>query len=211
MVLVITVFVTGGVFAQDIPGCDAETYVENDAVRMPKERSGVFTAVGGGIVADTSRSGETIDYRFWSQIYTGPWFFMDAGFVELSLGLTVGRLARRNRWCFLILAANPSLLFRIPFSVLDISPLLGIAFDAILWVRHECLRSYEVVTDAVPDGRTFRNFSSLKFKAGFGKDFDLSENRFFRVRLLGYYGRRLGNPHPWGGTLRLGFGRRLSG
>jgi len=92
-------------------------------------------------------------------------------------------------------------------------PLLGIGFNAILWVRYECLRSDRFVSDydAVPNGRTFRNFSSLKLKAGFGRDFSFSENWFFRVRLLGYYGMRLGNPHPWGGTLRLGVGRRLAG
>ena len=107
----------------------------------------------------------------------------------------------------------PYVVVLISFSVLGIFPLLGIGFDAILWVRYECLRSDRFVSDydAVPNGRTFRNFSSLKLKAGFGRDFSFSENWFFRVRLLGYYGMRLGNPHPWGGTLRLGVGRRLAG
>ena len=203
--LALAAFAAGGVFAKEGIGCDA--------ARMPGERGAVFTALGGGIIADANRSGEDIDidYRFWSQIFAGTWFFADTRAFELSFGLAVGRIARRNRWCFLILAANPSLFWKIPADVLGIFPLLGIGFDAVLWVQHECLRSYVVVSDAIPSGRTFRNFSSLKFKAGLGRDFNLREERFFRVRLLGYYGRRLGNPHPWGGTLRLGVGRRLTG
>ena len=210
IVLVLAAFVAGGVFAQEDLGYEREypAYVD-DATQTYEERSRTVLAIGGGIMADATRSGESIDYRFWSQIYTGPWGFVDTRFFELSWGLAVGRMARRNRWCLLVLAANSSLLWKVPFGVLGIHPLLGVGFDAIVLVRYECLRSDRVVSEAIPDGRTFMNFSVLKFKIGFGRDFDFREDRFFRVRLVGYYGRRLGNPHPWGGTLRLGVGRRL--
>jgi len=230
-------FVAGAVFAREIPGYEggaAQPPGENAGVHSSNASgsgidagyAGVFSAIGGGIMADASRSANTclretrdfsdssagpenVDPRFWSQIYAGPWFFADVGSFEFSLGLAVGRIARRVRWCFLILAANIGIIWKAPVGVLDIFPLLGIGFDAIVWTRNECLRRHYVVSDAVPGGRTFRYFSSLKLKAGFGRDFGFSENRFFRARLLGYYGRRLGNPHPWGGTLRLGFGKRL--
>ena len=198
--LILAAFVSGGIFAQEAPA--------HENAQASGERDGFFTAIGSGIVASASRSEQTIDYRFWSQIYAGPWAFADTRHFELSLGLVVGRMARRNRWCFLVLAANSTVLWEVPFGFWGISPLLGIGFDAILWAREECLRSDATVSSEI-DGRAFANFSSFKFKAGFGRDFGLCEDRFFRVRALGYYGRRLGNPHPWGGTLRLGVGRRL--
>ncbi|MCL2192270.1 MAG: hypothetical protein FWB78_02600 [Treponema sp.] len=208
LVLILSVLVAGRIFAQK--GLGSEGNCDASFGRF-------FSSIGGGIMYDMSRSSENISYRFWSHIYIGPWFFMDMGFLELSMGMAVGRIARRETWCFLIMVANTSLVFRLPFSIWDITPLLGVGFDAIVWVRYQCLRSHYVVSAeaAIPDGRTFRNFSALKFKAGAGRDFALSGNRFFRLRLMGYYGKRfLGypeRPHPWGGTLRVGFGRWLSG
>jgi len=204
LALVFAAFAAGGVLAREAPDCGDGC----GASRTAWEWADAFAAVGGGLSGYINRSGETLDYRFWSRIGTGPWFFADTELFELSLGIGMGRIARRNRWCFLVLTANPSLLWKVPAGIFGIHPLLGAGIDAVLWVRNECLRSDELASDAVPGGRTFVNFSSVKFKAGFGRDFGFSENRFFRLRLLGYYGRRLGNPHPWGGTLRVGIGSR---
>jgi len=223
VILILAMLAAGRLFAQEtyyeqeyplhedatVGGAEEPLNKSAESAVPPRERDRVFTAAGGGIVADATRSGEEIDYRFWSQIFIGPLGFVDTEFFELSLGVAVGRIARRNRWCLLIVAVNPSLLFKVPVSVLGIHPLLGVGFDAIVWVREECLRTPAIVSDALPDRRTFMNFSAFKFKAGFGRDFGFSEDMFFRVRALGYYGRRLGNPHPLGGTLRLGVGRRL--
>jgi len=192
---ILAAFLAGGVFAHEHAGRG--------------EIGGAFTAIGGGVMADASRTGESVDYRFWSQIYAGPWFFLDAGDFEFSAGLAVGRIARRNRWCFLLVAANAGLLWRAPFDFLGITPLFGAGIDAIIWVLEECLRSDAVVSESIPGGRAFVNFSSLKLKTGLGRDFDFRNDRFFRVRALGYYGRRWGNPNPWGGSLRIGGGRRL--
>ena len=203
--LVMSIFMalaTGGLFAQEAPG------YENAPVPMPAERDGFLAAVGSGIAANASRSRENVDYRFWSQIHAGPWGFVDTRYFELSLGLVVGRMARRNRWCFLILAANSTVFWKAPVGIFGISPLLGIGLDAVFWAREECLRTEATVSGDI-DGSVFTNFSSMTLKAGFGRDFGFSGDRFFRVRAIGYYGRRLGNPHPWGGTLRLGIGRRL--
>ena len=165
-------------------------------------------ALGGGIAFDLSRSANSDDGRFWSQLHGGPWGFVDVGPFELSIAPAVGRIAKRARWCFLTLVVGASLIWRAPVSALGVYPLLGVGFDGAVWASRECLRS-DYTLDAFPSG-PFREFSALKFIIGFGKDFDVGEERFFRARALGHYGRRrAGNPHPWGGALRLGVGRRL--
>ena len=144
--------------------------------------------------------------RFWSHLYTGPWGFVDMGPFELSAGIGIGRVAREIRWCFLMLTVNTGLIWRTPVDFVGIHPLLGVSFDAVVWMRRECLRS-----PAVAPERPFTYFSSLKFMLGFGRDFAFCDNRFFRLRVLGHYATRFGNPDPFGGTLRVGFGRLLSG
>jgi len=183
LVLALAAFAKGGVFAQE---CAAPS-------------------IGGGMMFDTSRSRSTDDGRFWSQIYAGPWGFVDAGSFEISAGLVFGRVARQRRWCFPILAMNVSAIWQAPLAAMGVAPLLGVSFNTVAWARHRCLRS-DYTLDTLP-GHPVREFSSVNFMLGAGRDFDLSGDRFFRSRLLGYYGRRFGgNPNPWGGTLRLGVG-----
>ncbi|MCL2232074.1 MAG: hypothetical protein FWB99_03255 [Treponema sp.] len=192
LVLLAAACAAGGVFAQE---------------EAPGRGNGVFSAVGGGIVFDASRSRNTDYGHFWSQIYTGPWAFVDIGAFELSCAFVVGRVARQRRWCFLILAVNISLIWQAPLAAHGITPLFGIALDTVAWARHACLRS-DYTLDTLPN-HPLREFSAVKLKTGIGRDFSISENRFFRVRLLGYYGRRFGgNPNPFGLTLRLGAGGR---
>jgi len=210
LALILAAFAAGGLFAREAFGCEYVMFAEFDAALAPNERIIAFSNanIGGGIVFDGSRSRNTDYGRFWSQIYTGPWGFVDAGALEFSVGFVLGRVARQNRWCFPILAMNVSMLWRTPFDFVGIAPLLGFSLDTIVWARHRCLRS-DYTLDTLP-GHPIREFSSLKFMMGFGRDFNVSEDQFFRTRLLGYYGRRLGgNPNPFGGTLRLGVGRRL--
>jgi len=172
----------------------------------PGGGNGIFSAAGGGIMFDASRSRNTDYGHFWSQIYTGPWGFVDIGPFELSCGFVIGRVARQRRWCFLILAVNASLVWQAP-AARGISPLFGVALDTVVWARHACLRS-DYTLDTLPN-HPVREFSAVKFKTGIGRDFEIAENRFFRVRFMGYYGRRPGsNPNPFGLTLRLGAGSR---
>jgi len=210
LVLFFAAFLGGGVLAQE-KYLDADAgFGEGNAAQTasrPSQGNRSLSNIGSGIMFDASRSRRTDDGRFWSQIYTGPWGFVDAGSFELSVGFVLGRIARQNRWCFPLLAMNVSLIWQVPAAAMGIVPLLGIGLDTVVWARHECLRS-DYTLDTFP-GHPIREFSSLKFKFGAGRDFDLSENRFFRTRLLGYYGRRFGgNPNPWGGTLRLGVAER---
>ena len=201
LMLVLAIFAKGGVFAQDA------RFSDGTMAQTASQRSGVFSNAGGGMVFDASRSRRTDDGRFWSQIYTGPWGFVNAGSVEFSMGFVFGRVARQSRWCFPILATNVSVIWQAPFAVRGIAPLLGVSFDTVAWARYECLRS-DYTLDTL-SRHPIGEFSPVKFKLGAGKDFDISRDRFFRARLLGYYGRRFGgNPNPWGGTLRLGVAGR---
>ena len=209
LVLVLAAFAAGGLSAQEAPHSQGERLAEGNAAQAWNEGGGLFSAFGGGLMFDASRSRNSDGGHFWSQIYAGSWVFADAGPFEVSFGLGFGRMARESRWCIPLLAANASLFWKMPIVVLDISTFLGIGFDAVFWARSECVRSDVVLAD-IGSGNPFREFSSLKFKLGFGRDFELREDRFFRARLIGYYGmRRLSNPRPIGGTLRLGVGRRL--
>lgn len=170
-----------------------------------------LSALGWGIEADGSRSARSDDGRFWSQISAAPHAFADFGSFELSLALGIGRIAREARWCFLIATANLGLLWQPPISALGISPLVGFGLGAVPWARRDCLRS-DYTLDAI-QGSPFRDFSALRLKAGFGRDFGigLCGELFFRARLVGYYGkRRSGSPNPLGGALRLGVGRRVA-
>ena len=204
LILVLAALAKGGVFALE----SANTgFGEGIAAQASGQRSGAVSNIGGGMVLDASRSRRTDDGRFWSQIYTGPWGFMDAGSFELSVGFVFGRVARQSRWCFPILAMNASVVWQAPLAAMGIVPLLGVSFDTIAWARHGCLRS-DYTLDTLPR-HPIREFSSVKFKLGAGRDFDISDDRFFRARLLGYHGRRFGgNPNPWGWTLRLGVAGR---
>jgi len=190
LVLLLAAFVAGGVFAQEGP----------------------ISSIGGGLLFDASRSEQTDHGLFWSHLYAAPWGFVDIGSFELSLGVGIGRIARQSQWCFLLSVINVSLLWRIPdtsdiLDDLSIVLFTGIAFDAVYWARHACLRS-DATLDILP-GHPIREFSSLKIKLGFGRDFEFSGERFFRAQLLLSYGLRLSNPNPFGGTIRLGFGRHL--
>jgi len=201
LMLVLAIFAKGGVFAQDAG------FSDGTMTQTASQRSGAVSNIGGGMVLDASRSRRTDDGRFWSQIHTGPWGFMDARSFEFSVGFVFGRIARQSRWCFPILAMNVSVVWQAPLATMGIVPLLGVSFDTIVWARHECLRS-DYTLDTLP-GHPIREFSSVKFKLGAGRDFDISDDRFFRARLLGYHGRRFGgNPNPWGWTLRLGVAGR---
>ena len=196
MVLLVTACTAWGALAQE----------EASGGGAEGGRNGIVSAAGGGIMFDASRSRNTDYGHFWSQIYTGPWGFVDIGPFELSCGFVIGRVARQRRWCFLILAVKASLVWQAP-AARGISPLFGVALDTVVWARHACLRS-DYTLDTLPN-HPVREFSAVKFKTGIGRDFEIAENRFFRVRFMGYYGRRPGsNPNPFGLTLRLGAGSR---
>ena len=191
-------------------------YIFATGVINAREGGGFFSTAGGGQVFSgagqtfsASRSARTDDGRFWSQLYTGPWAFVEAGSLEFSVSLVIGRVTRENRWCFPIMAVNTGVLWRMPFSVAGFSPLVGVGLDSIFWARYRCVRSDYTLSSALP-GSPFREFSAFTFKLGTGRDFYFADYRFFRARLLAYYGRRRpDNPDPLGGILRLGVGRWL--
>ena len=164
-----------------------------------------FAQWGAGQVFSASRSANTDNGRFWSDLYTGPWGFVGSGLLELSLSFGIGRIARQNRWCFLITGVTANAIWRAPASFISISPLLGVGLDIVPWARYHCLRSDYTLSSAGIRSPLL-DFSAVKLMMGFGGDYNFSDDMFFRTRLLGYYGVRMGRPSPRGGTLRLGVG-----
>ena len=209
LMLVLSAFAAGGVFAQE--NAPYSRLAEGHTADSTSERNSVFTGIGGGISFDAGRTFSPEFERFWSQINGGPWGFVETRFFELSAGLVFGRVAQKAQWCIPFLAVNTALFFKIPVAALEaisITPLFGAAYDSVFWARHECVRSPAVTSEVIPQG-AFRAFSVFKLTLGAEKDFELSDNRFFRAQVFGYYGWRLNRRNPIGGTLRLGFGRRL--
>ena len=170
----------------------------------PGSGGGFFSDAGGGSMFSLSRGQGGRLPLFWSNIVKGVWGFAGTRHMELSLGITVGRMAQMAQWCVPILTVSPGIFWKLPLDRLSVYPLLGVMLDAVVWTREDCLRS-----DRVAPENTFRDFSMLMLKAGAGLDRDVCENRFFRIQVMGYYGMRLNGQNPIGGTLRIGFGRRL--
>jgi len=126
----------------------------------------------------------------------GGWVFVDATFVEASIGFFGGPLTATlteqitefgfgsfsitERFGGSFFALNLGLLGKLPFALgegnVSVFPLLGIGYNAVLSSRVE-----GESVDSPGDSSSFR----IKF--GVGGDFDVRENVFFRASLLGFY------------------------
>jgi len=147
-------------------------------------------------------------------IYIGAWFFMGARFFEWSFGVSGGSItdlwstdteSHVNR--FSAISFGSTLLLKRPFMVrpdISIAPLIGAGFKVVVATRPYG-DSWWLTGSAPHD--------TVKFSAGIGGDFALTDYRFIRVRLLGYYGIRLGsiiagadNLRIFGGVVKVGLG-----
>ncbi|MCL2191848.1 MAG: hypothetical protein FWB78_00445 [Treponema sp.] len=238
LVLVLTAFVAGGVFAQ------------------------TQFSVGGGLIFDGGRLG-AVNYR-WSDtwmsspgnIYTesesgfegvsnfgfGGWFFLGTTHTELSIALMGGPSlwgGERERtrsspsgsesWTergwngASFLAFDISLLGKLPVTIGDgnvsVFPLLGIGYNVVLAQRSpdgDDVFEYS-------DDHSAINLSTFRIHFGFGGDFDIANNMFFRISILGNYrfapslirdaandwSSATGHRGGFGGSVRLGIGLRL--
>jgi len=159
-------------------------------------------SVGGGVLFDFESGGinagviepfvESYDVsvRYQSMGF-GLWGFLDATFVEFSVGIFggtahdvwtneiymfgLGTLTETYRRDGGFLALNFSLLGRFPFALGDsnisIFPLLGIGYNAVL------------LSNLFDSG----DKNAFRIKFGAGGDFDFRGNRFLRVSILGFY------------------------
>jgi len=193
LTLVLAILVTGGVSAQPL------------------------WSVGGGLLFDSGgyrhedwTGRDRRDHHFAS----GVWVFVDAAFVELSVGLLRGTSywERRGGSLFIITDEDGYLHRTIerqdgsrPFTMMDVSllgkwpfyfegmsifPLLGIGYsiEHIGWWHH-----------------------ALRINFGVGGDFDISRNLFIRASILGSCRDFFHNylPTTFGVTAKIGIGRRL--
>ena len=163
LVLVLAAFVAGGAFAQTL-----------------------FSA-GGGFMFDGGRRGSVSGGGFDANLNSfgfGGYVFLDATFVELSVGLLMGPYSQRMSGGGLPTVSYSgsfssmgfSLLGKYPFNIgggnVFLFPLLGVGYDIVLFV-----------SDADDVDSFDLNTFSIQF--GIGADLGINERLFIRTSLLG--------------------------
>jgi len=172
----------------------------------------------------------------------GGWFFIDATFAEFSVALMGGPAlwGGEEDWTWTssdqsesgtwrgwgglsFFALDLSLLGRLPIEVgngnVSIFPLLGIGYNIVLTTRRP--NGDDAFEDS--DDHSAINLSTFRIQLGVGGDFDVVNNIFFRLSILGNYrfaptvirdwaddwASTTGHRGGFGGTVKMGVGVRL--
>ena len=187
-----------------------ESLLEGTGIRVARR----IWSLGGGVLLDIGRLGSVgrenqnpLDWRLDEfgirYLGFGGWFFADARFVELSIGIMGGPLTvrERNAWTNItwsgdetqeiqgsFIALDISLLGKFPFALgrsgVSLFPLAGIGYSIVLASNVDGRMNMGSRMLFVENAASLSTFS-IKF--GGGADFDLSENVFLRTSVLGNY------------------------
>jgi hypothetical protein len=165
-------------------------------------------SAGGGLMFDFGAgSGE----HYWQEVTIskrrtsfGGWGFTSGRFFEFSVGMLGGNMQVTEAQSTSFFMLDTGFLWRVPFTVnerISVFPLFGFGLNFVL--------PEESIGEAIFEA------SSLKLQIGIGGDFNLSENLFLRLQVLGYHARMIQGifeyaalPNIWGVTPRVAIGVR---
>jgi hypothetical protein len=198
-----------------------------------------ISAGGGGMVTgnfSTWKVDEDIPgslYRYnTAQIITTPYLFFDLTYLELNVGLSLGKLNADDtmtadpNFPARTLALRGGAYLKIPFTLspmFTLFPLLGVDYDFYLLAKKDDDRDAKFpVSAGTQDAKAMDALNTLWFNAGVGLDTFFTDHLFLRTELL--CGLRLPNKmeeylrdtrpdEVWmlghGGSFKLAFGYRF--
>jgi len=184
LVSVFAAIVAGGAFAQ---------------VRFSAGAGYIYSTGNMGATTRDSGSGvETLNYHKGQQ---GGFLFLDATYVELSLGLMSGAFSSPGVGTykngnskydtagggFDILSMDIGLLGRYPIRVakITVSPLLGVGYNLVLSAKHDTADDIGWGKFDYADGAG--DYSTIRIMLGAGADFDVTDRIFARAECAAHY------------------------